>query len=147
MSLRRAIAEADPSELNVAEFCRSHGVSTWFFWNLRRRYAAEGEAALTPKSRAPHHPGGRTGVEVEDVIVAKRKDLDAAGLDCGPASIAFHLREVPGVPSESTIWRILKARGQIVAQPAKAPRHSGRSYTAERGQPVLGAGRLGLDPR
>jgi hypothetical protein len=43
MSLRRAIVEADPGELNVTEFCRCHGVSTWFFWNLRRRYAAEGE--------------------------------------------------------------------------------------------------------
>src|SRR3989337_797749 len=118
MSLRRAIVEADPGELNVTEFCRCHGVSTWFFWNLRRRYAVEGDAALTPKSRAPHHPAGRTPVEVEDAIVAKRKELDDAGWDCGP-----------GV---STIWRILKARGQIVPQPAKAPKHAGRSFTAER---------------
>lgn len=132
MSLRRAIVEADPSELNVTEFCRCHGVSTWFFWNLRRRYAAEGEAALTPQSRAPRHPAGRTSVDVEDAIVAKRKELDAGGLDCGPATIAFHLGDLPGVPSESTIWRILTSRGQIVPQPSKAPRHSGRSYTAER---------------
>lgn len=132
MSLRRAIVEADPTEFNVTEFCRSHGVSTWFFWDLRRRYADEGEAALSPKSRAPHHPAGRTRVEIEDAIVAERKGLDAAGLDAGPATIAFHLRHLPGVPSESTIWRILTARGQIVPQPAKAPRHAGRSYTAER---------------
>lgn len=132
MSLRRAIVEADPGELNVAEFCRSHGVSTWFFWDLRRRYAVEGDAALTPKSRAPRRPAGRTPPDVEDAIVAKRKELDGAGLDCGSASIAFHLRDLPGVPSEATIWRILTARGQIVAQPAKAPKHSGRSYTAER---------------
>jgi transposase InsO family protein len=132
MSLRRAIVEVEPRDLNVAEFCRSHGVSTWFFWDLRRRYAVEGDAALTPKSRAPHHPAGRTPVDVEDAIVAKRKELDNAGLDCGPASIAFGLRDLPGVPSEATIWRILTARGQINPQPAKAPKHSGRSYTAER---------------
>jgi transposase InsO family protein len=132
MSLRRAIVEANTRELNVTEFCRLHGVSTWFFWDLRRRYAAEGEAALTPKTRAPHHPAGRTSAQVEDVIVAKRKELDDAGLDCGAESIAFHLRDVPGVPSVSTIWRILTARGQIVAQPAKAPKHSWRSFTAER---------------
>lgn len=132
MCLRRAIVEADPGTMNVTEFCRSHGVSTWFFWNLRRRYADEGDAALAPKSRAAHHPAGRTSVEVEDAIVAKRKELDDAGLDSGPATIAFHLRELPGLPTESTIWRLLKARGQIVAQPAKAPRHAGRSYTAER---------------
>ena len=33
---------------------------------------------------------------------------------------------------ESTIWRILTARGLIVADPSKAPKHSGRSYTAPR---------------
>jgi transposase InsO family protein len=132
MSLRRAIVEADPRELNVTEFCRLHDVSTWFFWDLRRRHAAEGEAALTPKSRAPHHPAGRTPADVEDAIVAKRKELDDTGLDCGPESVAFHLRDLPGVPSTSTIWRILTARGQITPQPAKAPKHTGRSYTAER---------------
>ena len=87
-----------------------------------------------PKSRAPHHPAGRTPVEVEDAIVAKCKELDDAGWDCGPESIAFtfYLRDLPGLPSVSTIWRILKARGQIVPQPAKAPKHSGRSFTTER---------------
>lgn len=132
MSLRRAIVEADTTTLNVTEFCRSHGVSTWFFWELRRRYAAEGDAALTPKSRAPHHPFGRTPVAVEDAIVAKRKELDDTGLDSGPASIAFYLRDLPGLPSEATIWRILRARGLIVPQPNKAPKHSGRSFTAAR---------------
>lgn len=132
MSLRRAIVEADTRTLNVTEFCRLHGVSTWFFWDLRRRYAREGEAALTPKSRAPRRPAGRTAADVEDVIVAKRKELDDVGLDCGPESIAFYLRELAGLPSVSTIWRILRARGQITAQPAKAPRHAGRSFTAAR---------------
>jgi transposase InsO family protein len=132
MSLRRAIVEADPDQLNVTEFCRSHGVSTWFFWDLRRRYRVEGDAVLTPKSRAPHNPAGRTPVEVEDAIVAKRKELNDDGLDAGPASIAAHLDGLAGLPSEATIWRILTARGQIVAQPAKAPKHTGRSYTAER---------------
>lgn len=116
----------------MAEFCRSHGVSAWFFWDLRRRYRDGGEAALAPRSRAPHHPAGRTPVDVEDAIVAMRKQLDDDGLDCGPATIAFHLRDLPGVPTESTIWRILKARGQITAQPAKAPKSAGRSWTAER---------------
>jgi transposase InsO family protein len=132
VSVRRVIVEADPATMNVAEFCRLHGVSTWFFWDLRRRHRLEGDVVLYPKSRAPRHPAGRTPVEVEDAIVAMRKELDDTGLDSGPASIAFHLRELPGLPSESTIWRILTARGLIVAQPAKAPKHSGRSWTAGR---------------
>jgi transposase InsO family protein len=132
MSLRRAIIEADTSELNVAEFCRVHGVSTWFFWDLRRRHRVEGDAVLEPKSRAPHRPANRTPVDVEDAIVAKRKELDDAGWDAGPASIAFYLHDLEGLPTESTIWRILTARGMIVPQPSKTPKQAGRTYTAER---------------
>jgi len=132
VSVRRAIIEADVRELNVTEFCRCHGVSTWFFWDLRRRHAQEGDAVLAPKSRAPRHPVRRTPLDIEETIVIKRKELDDAGLDCGPATIAFHLRDLPGLPHESTIWRILRARGLIVAQPAKAPGRSRRSFTAER---------------
>ena len=118
--------------MNVAAFCRAHGVSTWFFWDLRRRYRAEGDIVLEPKSRAPHRPAGRTPADVEDAIVAKRKELHDSGLDAGPATIAFHLRDLAGVPSESTIWRILKKRGLTIPEPAKAPKHKGRSFTAER---------------
>ena len=132
MGLRRTIVEVDPATLNVTEFCRVHGVSTWFFWDLRRRYKTEGASALEPKSRAPHVVGNRTSLAVEDAIVAMRKDLDGAGLDAGPATIAFHLRHLADLPSETTIWRILKARGFIVADPSKAPKHAHRSFTAER---------------
>jgi len=51
MSIRRAVAAADLSSLNVAEFCRSHGVSREWFYALRRRFEAEGEAGLEPRSR------------------------------------------------------------------------------------------------
>src|SRR6478736_9112548 len=132
MSLRRAIIEADTSELNVDEFCRLHAVSTWFFWDLRRRHRVEGDVVLEPKSRAPHHPANRTPLAIEEAIVAKRKELDDAGWDAGAASIASRLSDLQGLPSESTIWRILVARGMIVPQPVKAPKHAGRSYTAER---------------
>jgi transposase InsO family protein len=132
MALRRTIVELDTGELNVTQFCREHGVSTWFFWDLRRRYRLEGEAALEPKSRAPKVVANRTSAAVEQAIVEKRKELHDAGLDCGPESIAFHLRDLPGVPSPSTIWRILRDRGFITPHPAKAPKGAARSFTAER---------------
>jgi transposase InsO family protein len=132
VALRKTIVEVDPETLNVAEFCRLHGISTWFFWDLRRRFRSEGEAVLEPKSRAPHDVANRTSPAVEDAIVAKRKELVDAGLDAGPATISFHLGDLEGLPSEATIWRILKARGFIVADPSKAPKHAHRSFTAER---------------
>jgi transposase InsO family protein len=132
MSIRRLILDVDPKTLNVKQFCAQHGVSTWFFWDLRRRYAIEGDAVLEAKSRAPHRVANRTSASIEDAIVTKRKELVDAGLDAGPATIAWHLRNVPGLPSEATIWRILKARGLIVADPTKAPKPKGRSWTATR---------------
>jgi transposase InsO family protein len=132
MSVRRLIVEVSTEGLNVRKFCVEHGVSTWFFYDLRRRYGEHGEAVLEPGSRAPRRVANRTAVEVEDLIIAKRKELLDAGLDGGAESIRWHLQHVAGLPSPSTIYRILKARGFVAADPSKAPKRSKRRFTAER---------------
>jgi transposase InsO family protein len=134
MSLRRLIVEVDPKSLNVTRFCAEHGISTWFFWELRRRHRAEGDAALEPKSRAPKRVANKTPDEVEDQVVALRKELADKGLDNGAESIRFWLidRGEPDVPSASTIWRILRDRGFITPDPSKAPKRSGRRFVAAR---------------
>jgi transposase InsO family protein len=132
MSVRRLVVEVKTEGLNVTRFCAEHGISTWFFWNLRKRFALEGEAALELKSRAPHRVANKTPPAMENAIVAKRKELLEAGLDAGSETIAFHLAHLEGVPSASTIYRILKDRGFVVAEPAKAPKRAGRSFTAAR---------------
>src|SRR6478752_5357540 len=132
MSVRRVVVEVDASSVNVAEFCREHGISTWLFYELRRRYAVEGDAGLEPRSRAPHRVANKTPAAIEDAVVAKRKELVDAGLDAGAESIAWWLRDLPGVPSASTIWRILSARGFITPEPRKAPQPKGRSFEAAR---------------
>lgn len=136
MSVRRLIVEVDLDGLNVTEFCREHGVSTWLFYQLRKRYAAEGEAALEPRSRAPKRVANRTPSWVEDVIIDLRKELDNSGLDAGPATILFHLAArldaAAVVPSEATIWRILTRRGFITPEPNKAPKHAYRTFAADR---------------
>ena len=50
MSVRRLIVSVDMEGLNVSEFCRQHGISRWSFYELRRRFAAEGV-------RFPRFPG------------------------------------------------------------------------------------------
>jgi transposase InsO family protein len=95
-----------------------------------------GEAGLESRSRAPLHVANRTAPEVEDLIVALRKELNDIGVDAGPATISYWIaRRLPSaatVPSEATIWRVLSRRGFIVAQPAKAPGRRWRSFAAER---------------
>lgn len=113
-------------ELNVAEFCRDRKISRQTFYKYRRRYQAGGLEALESLSRAPRGRPGRTSVEIEDKIVALRKELNDRGVDAGPATIQWHLGRgsVKPVPSEATIWRILDRRGFIVHEPRKRPKSS-----------------------
>ncbi len=140
MSVRRAVVDADVSTLNVTEFCRQHGISTWLFYDLRRRCGVEGEVALVPRSRAPKRVANKTDEATQDAIVLLRKQLADVGLDNGPATIRFHLEQRHGrSPSEATIWRVLRDRGFIVTEPRKAPKHAHRRCAAER---AMSAGRL-----
>ncbi len=129
MSLRLAIARMDVTEVNVAEFCRDHGVSRDRFYEYRHRYAAEGEAGLVPRSRAPKTVANRTSSEVEDLIVSKRKALDDEGLDAGAETIRWHLEQAGvTVPHVATVYRILVRRGFIVPEPKKAPNKKLRRF-------------------
>lgn len=135
MSVRRLIVEIDPASINVTEFCEAHGISRWFFYDLRRRYAREGKPALEPKSTAPHTIKNKTPATIEDRIVAIRKDLIDEGWDAGADSIRERLKHELGagqVPSRSTIWRILVARGFVIPEPKKRPRPPSRRFERSR---------------
>jgi transposase InsO family protein len=131
MDVRLRIAVAS-DELNVAAFCRRHGVSRQTFYAWRRRYLVDGLDGLEPRSRAPRTSPRRISVEVEDAVVALRKELTELGVDAGPATIAWHLarRGVGLVPSEATIWRVLVRRGFVVPEPRKRPKSSFRRFAA-----------------
>jgi transposase InsO family protein len=133
MSVRRLIVEVDVDGLNVREFCQQHGVSTWFFYDLRRRWRRDGDAALEPKSRAPKRVWNKTSSDVEDLVVATRKRLKDFGLDYGPEEVAAELAAILAKsPSPATVYRILKTRGFIISEPRKAPKRSRRRFTAQR---------------
>jgi transposase InsO family protein len=111
--------------MDVTAFCREHQLSRKTFYKWRDRFAAEGADGLFERSRRPHRCPGSTPAEVEDEIVAIRKELAGDGADNGPESIRLALlaRGLPA-PSRATIARILTRRGLVVPAPRKRPRSS-----------------------
>ena len=115
-----------------SEVARDYGVSRRWVITLVQRYLADGDAGLQPRSRRPLRSPRRIAVEVEDEVVALRKELDRGGHEAGAATIAFHLEQRHGAaPAVSTIWRVLSARGFVVPQPQKRPKSSYVRFAAE----------------
>ncbi|OZG55097.1 integrase [Bifidobacterium tissieri] len=127
----KAIVNAILAGMPVAEAARRHGVTRQWANELRRRYGEEGEKGLLPRSRRARRIANRTGKETRERIVALRRELDAAGLDSGPESIAARLeREGVRPPANSTIHRILKQAGLVRPEPRKRPRSSYARFEA-----------------
>lgn len=115
-----------------SEVARDYGLSRRWVITLLQRYEAEGDAGLEPRSKRPLHSPNKTAPDIEDEIVAIRKDLDKAGHEAGAATIAFHLERRHGHrPAVSTIWRILTERGFVTPQPHKRPKSSFIRFQAE----------------
>ncbi|MFZ0168780.1 MAG: IS481 family transposase [Candidatus Dormiibacterota bacterium] len=107
------------------EVARSAGVSKAWVTKLVARYREGGERALEPRSRRPRSCPHAVAAELQSAILELRQQLDSAGYDSGPHTIAHHLGlHHPDIPSAATIWRILKRQGLITAQPHKRPRCS-----------------------
>src|SRR5215210_6642918 len=133
MSLARLVVTAVVVEgRSKSAVARDYKISRRWVITMVQRYLAEGEAALVPRSRRPHSSPRRTSRELEDEIVALRKELDRGGHEAGPATIGYHLAQRHGTaPATSTIWRILKDRGFVTPQPHKRPRSSWIRFQAE----------------
>ncbi|HET9162103.1 MAG TPA: IS481 family transposase, partial [Solirubrobacterales bacterium] len=111
---------------SVAELAKAHGVHRSWIYKLLARYREGGYEALEPRSRAPRSSPNRTPEEVVRAVVSLREQLLSHGHDCGAETIAHHLARqgIDGVPSVSTIWRILRREGLVSPQPQKRPRSS-----------------------
>lgn len=128
MSLARLVVTAVRLEGRTkAAVARDYGVSRQWVHQLVRRYDAEGEAGLEPRSRRPLRNPNRAPDRLEDEIAELRKELTDQGLDVGAHTIRVHLARRHGeaaVPSVATIWRILSRRGFVSPQPQKRPKSS-----------------------
>ena len=126
MALGRYLVEAVVLERrSVSELARRHGVSRFWIYKLLKRFHEGGFPALEPRSRRPRTCAHQTAASVQAEILQLRQELNEAGHDAGPQTIAYHLigRAEP-VPSVATIWRILKRHGLVTPQPQKRPRCS-----------------------
>jgi transposase InsO family protein len=113
------------------EVARAHGVSKSWVAKLVARYREGGYDAIAPRSRAAHKVANRSSAALEDRVVRLRKELADQGFDAGAQTIHYHLSLTdPSPPSVSTMWRILKRRGFVTAQPHKRPRSSYISFEA-----------------
>jgi transposase InsO family protein len=112
---------------------RDHGVSKTWLYELLARYKEFGEAGLVARSKRPHTSPQRISGYLEDEIVRVRKELVALGFDAGAETIRYHLgkKHKREVPSVSTIWRVLKARGFVTPEPRKRPKSSYVRFCAD----------------
>lgn len=122
--------------VNVSQACRDCGISrkTFYKWAERCRLAG-GLAGFEERSRRPHTLPHAVAAEVEEAVVALRKELADKGHDHGATTIQWHLggdRRFKGrrVPSVATVHRILRRRGLVSPQPQKRPKSSWRRFEA-----------------
>jgi len=133
MDLARYVVDAVALEgRSYRDVARAHGVSKSWVGKVVGRFREGGYEAIGPRSRAPERIPHRTPDELEDEIVALRKELADLGFDAGAQTIHYHLGiRHEQVPSVSTIWRVLRRRGFVTPQPHKRPRSSWVRFEAQ----------------
>jgi transposase InsO family protein len=129
--------KAAGEEFNVRAACDGLGVRPKTFYKYLARFQSEGVEGFYPRSRRPLTSPTRVSVEVEDLVVRARKELDDEGWDAGAEQIGFWILDHPQawpegsvVPSRATINRILGRRGQIVRVPQRRPCRSRHRFEA-----------------
>ncbi|WP_102508762.1 IS481 family transposase [Sanguibacter massiliensis] len=118
--------------LTVAEIAARYGVHRSWVYRLKARYEAEGDAALEPRSRRPHHVPSTTPTATIDLILALRADLTGRGLDAGADTIGWHLAHHHATAvSRATINRVLARHDARTPDPSKRPRSSWVRFAAD----------------
>jgi transposase InsO family protein len=115
----------------VSTFCTEHGISRKSFYQLRKRVATDGPAAvLEPRTRRPTSSPSKVSEEVKEQAVAVRAALEASGLDHGPISVhdKMHAMGLEQIPSTASLARIFREAGVARLEPKKKPRSAWRRF-------------------
>jgi transposase InsO family protein len=133
MGLERYVVEAVILEgRSRRDVASSAGISKGWVDKLVERYREGGYEALEPRSRRPKSCAHAVGLGTQAAILELRRELEDAGHDHGPHTIAHHLAlRSEDVPSVATIWRVLKRHGLITPQPQKRPKSSFIRFAAQ----------------
>ena len=100
----------------VTTFCSEHGISRETFYAIKRRAAAEGQAAaLEPRTRRPRSSPNRTDDAVKQRAIGVRAALEQSGLDHGPISVHEKMKALGmiSVPSTASLSRIFRDAGSL----------------------------------
>jgi transposase InsO family protein len=121
MSLKQEfVVLASAEGANLRELCRRFGVSPPTGYKWLRRFAAEGTAGLTERSRRPTASPAQTPATVEAEVIALR-DVHPTW---GGRKLRRRLEDLghAPVPAASTITAILRRHGRL--DPAEAAKHT-----------------------
>ena len=118
-------------KLSQAQTARRYGLSRSHVSRVMARYRAEGQAALEPRSRAPHTSPTATPLVVVEAVLAERDRLVAAGHDAGPETISAYLARGNIKISRATTARILTRHARVTPQPKKKPRSALHHFEAD----------------
>jgi len=99
---------------NVADLCRRFGISRTTGYKWLKRFAREGRAGLTERSRRPHSSPVHTAAQVERMVLGLRDSHRA----WGGRKLRARLQALgyEQVPAASTITAILRRRGRLDAE-------------------------------
>lgn len=125
--VRHAVAmwPVDAPRGAVADFCREHGVSRAWFYQVRAAAAAVGPVKALEKKPpvALSHPA-KTPPGMVELLLGTRAELMGRGFDYGALSVIAKLRRQGFTPpSPATVSRIFSRAGVVIPEPRKKPRH------------------------
>ncbi|HEV8577470.1 MAG TPA: IS481 family transposase [Thermoanaerobaculia bacterium] len=114
MSLREEfVVLASREGAKVRDLCRRYGISPKTGYKWLSRYQQAGSAGLEDRSRRPHHSPKQTSPQVEEAVLAVRRQNPWGGRKIRDRLLA---QGEDSVPPASTITGILRRHGCLVAQ-------------------------------